>query len=117
MLLLREKDKITCKLTVRIKEDASGKTIDHSAGTNVNLTAASSTADIDASLASSMDDIASATASLSSPRSTPAADAIGAAGDAATRFAQSNLGDSFASLMDKLSVVVKIGDDIAKVHR
>lgn len=108
-LLLRKKDKTAWKLTVRIRDDAaaaSGSTRDHPAGTSANLTATSLTADIDAALASTMDDIAGVRASLASPRAATATNTISTAGDAAISPAQSNVVDSFTSLMDKLSVVV-----------
>ncbi|KAF7968265.1 hypothetical protein HWV62_31107 [Athelia sp. TMB] len=93
-LSLQKKGKETCKLTVRF--------------------ATSSTA---ASLSSAMDPLPEISTQISEPGRTPAvADAIAAAGDIVANVAQSDLVGSLTTLVGNLSIVVKIGDEVAKIH-
>ncbi|KAF7970098.1 hypothetical protein HWV62_24966 [Athelia sp. TMB] len=94
ILSLQQKGKETCKLTVRI--------------------AASSTA---AALSSAMDPLPEISTQISEPGRTAAvADAISAAGDIVANIAQSDLVGSLTTLVENLSIVVEIGDKVAKIH-
>ncbi|KAF7968096.1 hypothetical protein HWV62_31995 [Athelia sp. TMB] len=93
-LALLHKGKETCKLTLRI--------------------AASSTA---AALSSAMDPLAAISAQLlESGQAVAVADAMDTAGVTLTAIAQSDLVASLTTLVDNLAIVVKIGDEIAKIH-
>lgn len=91
VLPLKHEGKETCKLAVRITESTT------------------------TALSSTMDHLAGLSDKLTSPGPTSVTDAMSAAGDAVTSLAQSNLVGSLETLLDKLGVLVKIGDEIAKV--
>ena len=65
-----------------------------------------------------MDLLPAASAQVSEPeQALVVANAMSAVGDAVTSFAQSDLVDSLTALVDNLGFVVKLGDEISKVHK
>ncbi|KAF7970100.1 hypothetical protein HWV62_24970 [Athelia sp. TMB] len=113
---LKYKGEEACKLTLRIS--ASSPPTTHSSST----TAASSPPAVvlnstTVTLSSAMDTLAKAPAQLSeSERTVVVANAMAAAGDTITDLAQSGLVDALTKLVNNLDFVVKLGDEIAKIH-
>ncbi|KZP32461.1 hypothetical protein FIBSPDRAFT_848312 [Athelia psychrophila] len=66
---------------------------------------------------SAIDHLPEPSENSTAPRLTATTDSITTAGNAVTRVVPSDLLGSFVSLMETLSIVVKIGDEIAKIHR
>ena len=62
-----------------------------------------------------MDHLAEVPAASAPPALTAAADAISSAGEVVAGLAQSDLVGSLTSLVENMSIMVKIGDEIAKV--
>ncbi|KZP23567.1 WD40 repeat-like protein, partial [Athelia psychrophila] len=105
-LSLEGKGKQTCKLTVRVKDPSTTaftSAVEHLPEPNENTTAPRLTAAADA--------ITSAAKAIPS-----ATDALTTAGNVVTSVVPPDLLGSFASLMKNLSIVVKLGDEIAKIH-
>ncbi|KAF7966263.1 hypothetical protein HWV62_39407 [Athelia sp. TMB] len=113
---LKYKGEEACKLTLRIS--ASSPPTTHSSST----TAASSPPAVvinstTVTLSSAVDILAKAPAQLSeSERVVVVANAMADAGDTITNLAQSGLVDALTTLVDNLDFVVKLGDEIAKIH-
>ncbi|KZP21256.1 hypothetical protein FIBSPDRAFT_1044218 [Athelia psychrophila] len=92
VLSLQYKGKETCKLAVRIVESST------------------------TALSSTMDHLEVVSEALTAPAPTAVTDAMSAAGEAVTSLSQSDLVGSFEILVGKLGILVKIGDEIAKIH-
>ncbi|KZP17415.1 hypothetical protein FIBSPDRAFT_934094 [Athelia psychrophila] len=92
VLSLQYKGKETCKLAVRITESAT--------------TALSSTMDRQEGLSKT----------LTAPGPTVVTDVMSAAGEVVISLSPSDLVGSFEMLVSKLGILVKIGDEIAKIH-
>lgn len=92
VLSLQYKGKPTCKLAVRITERST------------------------TALTSTMDRLAGLPETLVAPGPTKVTDAMGAAGDAVAALAQSDQSGSIETLLGTIGVLVKIGDEIAKVR-
>ncbi|KZP21272.1 hypothetical protein FIBSPDRAFT_1044227 [Athelia psychrophila] len=92
VLSLQYKGKETCKLAVRITESAT------------------------TALSSTMDRLEGLSETLTAPGLTAVTGAMSAAGEAVTSLSQSDLVGSFQMLVEKLGILVKIGDEIAKIH-
>ncbi|KZP17439.1 hypothetical protein FIBSPDRAFT_1046926 [Athelia psychrophila] len=63
-----------------------------------------------------MDRLEGVSETLTAPGPTAVTDAMSAAGEAVTSLSQSDLVGSFKMLVEKLGILVKIGDEIAKIH-
>ncbi|KZP17410.1 hypothetical protein FIBSPDRAFT_1046916 [Athelia psychrophila] len=92
VLSLQYKGKETCKLAVRIVESST------------------------TALSNTMDRLEGVSETLTAPGPTAVTDAMSAAGEAVTSLSQSDLVGSFQMLVEKLGILVKIGDEIAKIH-
>ena len=91
VLSLQDKNRDTCKVTMRIVESlttAFDSTIDH---------------------------LPEATIALEPPASAAVVEAIDSAGEVAQALAQSDIVGSLTSLVDNMSILITIGDEIAKV--
>ncbi|KZP21267.1 hypothetical protein FIBSPDRAFT_1044225 [Athelia psychrophila] len=92
VLSLQYKGKETCKLAVRITESAT------------------------TALSSTIDSLEGLPETLTAPAPTAVTDAMSDAGAALAALSQSDLVGSFKILVDKLGLLVKIGDEVAKIH-
>ncbi|KAF7970202.1 hypothetical protein HWV62_24790 [Athelia sp. TMB] len=92
VLSLQQKNRDNCKVTMRVVESTATP------------------------LDSAMDRLAEVPAASAPPALAAAADAISSAGEVVAGLAQSDLVGSLASLVESMSIMVKIGDEIAKIH-
>ncbi|KAF7980717.1 hypothetical protein HWV62_37189 [Athelia sp. TMB] len=92
VLSLQQKNRDNCKVTMRVVESTATP------------------------LDSAMDRLAEVPAASVPPALAAAADAISSAGEVVAGLAQSDLVGSLASLVESMSIMVKIGDEIAKLH-
>ncbi|KZP17443.1 hypothetical protein FIBSPDRAFT_957250 [Athelia psychrophila] len=92
VLSLQYKGKTTCKLAVRIIESST------------------------TALSSTIDRLKGLSETPTAPGPTAVMDTMSAAEEAVTALAQLDLVGSFVILVDKLGILVKIGDEIAKIH-
>ncbi|KZP30747.1 WD40 repeat-like protein [Athelia psychrophila] len=92
VLSLQENGKETCKLAVRIIESSA------------------------TALSSTIERLEGLSETLTAPGSTAVTDAMSAAGDAVTALSHSDIVGSFEMLVNKLGILVMIGDEIAKIH-